>query len=136
MYRNAYNLVLHKHGELLYDGVRSCASTHLERIGDEVARTTDEQLLASLRGCWERHRVTMVMIQDILMYMDRTYVTQNRRLPVYQMGLQIFLDSVARHPRVRSRVQGLLLGHIQAEREGHLIDHGLIRTILSMLADL
>ena len=22
LYRNAYNLVLHKHGELLYDGVR------------------------------------------------------------------------------------------------------------------
>ena len=29
-YRNAYNLVLHKHGELLYTGVRNVVVGHLE----------------------------------------------------------------------------------------------------------
>lgn len=36
----------------------------------------------------------MVMIRDILMYMDRVYVTQNDVDNVYNLGLIIFRDQV------------------------------------------
>ena len=32
----------------------------------------------------------MVMVRDIFMYMDRTYVPQHRRRPVYDLGLWLF----------------------------------------------
>ena len=32
LYRNAYNLVLHKHGELLYRGVCTCVQDHLNKV--------------------------------------------------------------------------------------------------------
>lgn len=36
----------------------------------------------------------MVMIRDILMYMDRVYVKQNEFDNVYNLGLIIFRDQV------------------------------------------
>ena len=37
----------------------------------------------------------MVMIRDILMYMDRVYVQQNNVDNVYNLGLIIFRDQVS-----------------------------------------
>ena len=37
----------------------------------------------------------MVMIRDILMYMDRVYVKQNEFDNVYNLGLIIFRDQVS-----------------------------------------
>ena len=41
LYRNAYTLVLHKHGEMLYKGVEQCITKRLERVAAEVARSSD-----------------------------------------------------------------------------------------------
>jgi cullin 3 len=100
LYRNAYNLVLHKHGELLYNGVRGSVQAHLASVATTMAVCPDEQLLQELSARWGDHQVTMVMIRDILMYMDRTYVTQQKKTAVYDLGLQIFRDSIARHDKV------------------------------------
>ena len=43
------------------------------------------------------------------MYMDRTYVIFNTKMPVYEMGLVVFRDTVARHEDVKGRLQSLLL---------------------------
>ena len=39
-YSNAYTLVLHKHGELLYDGVEKTIGNKLYRTAQEVEKTT------------------------------------------------------------------------------------------------
>jgi cullin 3 len=67
---------------------------------------------------------------------DRTYVTQKRKAPVYDSGLYIFRDTIARNPAIRERLRGLLLRSIELERNGELIDRGLIKSILRMLVDL
>ena len=46
--------------------------------------------LSSLSSVWKEHRVTMVMVRDIFMYMDRTFVQQNRKMTVYELGLFLF----------------------------------------------
>ena len=99
LYRNAYNLVLHKHGELLYDGVKEAVHEHLETVAAVVAATPDEQLLAVTSTCWSDHQVTMVMVRDILMYMDRTYVAQNKKTAVYDVGLQARAQAAPRLAR-------------------------------------
>lgn len=42
----------------------------------------------------------MVMIRDILMYMDRVYVKQNDFDNVYNLGLIIFRDQVSHRFRI------------------------------------
>ena len=119
LYRNAYNLVLHKHGGLLYDGVQDRLTVHLRESGGMLVRIAREQdieggigiggranimgarggsaasdqqykLLQELCTIWKEHRITMVMVRDIFMYMDRTYVPQHRKRPVYDLGLWLF----------------------------------------------
>ncbi|KAL9183411.1 hypothetical protein ACHAXT_005198 [Thalassiosira profunda] len=102
LYRNAYNLVLHKHGGLLYDGVQERLGEHLRRSGGRLVRLAREEnaasggggaeyrLLEEMAHTWREHRITMVMVRDIFMYMDRTYVPQHRKRPVYDLGLWLF----------------------------------------------
>ncbi|KAL8006350.1 putative cullin protein, neddylation [Plasmopara halstedii] len=136
LYRNSYNLVLHKHGDLLYNGVVSVITEHLQEVAQQVAAVSDNVLLMALNDQWVDHQIVMTMVRDILMYMDRTYVTQKRKLPVYDNGLYIFRDIVMRHESVRDRLRARLLFSIERERHGELIDRDLLKSMLRMLIDL
>jgi len=78
----------------------------------------------------------MVMIRDILMYMDRNFVTQYKKVPVYEMGLIIFRENVSGHPRVRTRLLSLMLENIAAERRGEQVDRILLKHTVNMLVEL
>jgi cullin 3 len=101
-----------------------------------VAASPDEQLLERICEQWKEHQVTMVMVRDILMYMDRTYVPQNNKMAVYDLGLRAFRETIACHELVRERLRLLLLENVRSERVGRLIDQTSMKCALYMLADL
>jgi len=137
LYRNAYNLVLHKHGTLLYDGVSDKISLHLLETVERLADVPDSSLLEDMAHTWNEHQITMIMVRDILMYMDRTYVPAQRRRAVYELGLHLFRITVWEHPRVQRRVTELLLAAISSERAGLLTDdRSLLKANLGMLLEL
>jgi len=81
LYRNAYNMVLHKFGDKLYNGLSDTITRHLQAVAGQVADSNDELFLPELKDKWDKHKLSSIMIRDILMYMDRTYVAaQIRRL--------------------------------------------------------
>lgn len=41
LYRNAYTLVLHKHGDMLYRGVEQCVAQRLDSVAAQVAQASD-----------------------------------------------------------------------------------------------
>jgi cullin 3 len=118
LYRYAYNLVLQKYGNILYDGITSKLTYHLQNTVQILQQTHASQLLDAIVYAWREHTVTMVMIRDILMYMDRTYVVQHKRRTVYELGLHLFRITVWEHPSVSKRVCTLLLDAIANERAG------------------
>jgi cullin 3 len=87
LYRNAYNMVLHKNGEKLYSGVKGVITQHLEEVALKqvapafpVSETSGASRRAAsggsgasflkvLKAVWEDHTTCMMMIRDILMYM-------------------------------------------------------------------
>eukprot|EP00397_Hematodinium_sp_SG-2012_P003195 GEMP01003203.1.p1 GENE.GEMP01003203.1~~GEMP01003203.1.p1 ORF type:complete len:773 (+),score=115.20 GEMP01003203.1:90-2408(+) len=136
LYRNAYNLVLHKYGELLYNGVQKVVTNHLKQVARSVTESADHRLLDELKAQWDDHKTTMVMIRDILMYMDRNFVNQYKKIPVYEMGLMIFREHVSGHPRVKDRLLTIMLSTISAERGGEHIDFLLLKHTVTMFVDL
>ncbi|GMI09838.1 hypothetical protein TrRE_jg4936 [Triparma retinervis] len=137
LYRNAYNLVLHKHGEVLYSGVKASVQKHLSAVGARVAQKPDSELLAEVSKCWCDHQLKMVMVRDsICMYMDRTYVAQKKEKPVYDLGLQIFRETIWEKEEVRGRLQHILLDNVLKERNGQLIDRSLMKNVLAMLLEI
>lgn len=136
LYRNAYNMVLHKHGEILYSGLREVVNDHLKGIASTVASSIEDNFLPELRKSWSDHKTSMLMIRDILMYMDRVYVVHNNVPTVYDLGLALFRDNIARNPRIKDRLCNTLLDLIRRERSAEVIDRGLVNAITHMLIDL
>ncbi|CRL00700.1 CLUMA_CG013957, isoform A [Clunio marinus] len=134
LYRNAYTMVLHKHGERLYNGLKEVVTQHLQqKVREDVMRSLNNNFLQTLNQAWTDHQTSMVMIRDILMYMDRVYVQQNDVENVYNLGLIIFRDEIVRHERIRNHLRETLLTMVMNERKGEAIDHILIKNACQML---
>jgi cullin 3 len=136
LYRNAYNMVLHKYGDHLYDGLKSTVLEHLKEVANQVAASVDDNFLTELNKAWSDHKISMLMIRDILMYMDRVYVMHHNVPTVYDLGLMLFRDNVARAPRIKDRILKMILSLIHKERTGEPINRGLLKSITQMLIDL
>ncbi len=61
--------------------------------------------------------------------MDRTYVTQQQKTPVFQLGLELWRDNVVRNTHIRGRLQAILLDFVLKERTGDVINRSLFRAI-------
>lgn len=134
LYRNAYTMVLHKHGEKLYTGLREVVTEHLiNKVREDVLRALNNHFLQTLNIAWNDHQTSMVMIRDILMYMDRVYVQQNNVDNVYNLGLMIFRDQVVRHPIIREHLRTTLLEMVSKERKGEIVDRGAVKNACQML---
>lgn len=134
LYRNAYTMVLHKHGEKLYTGLRDVVTEHLvTKVKEDVLAALNNNFLQTLNSAWNDHQTSMVMIRDILMYMDRVYVQQNNVDNVYNLGLMIFRDQVVRHPTIRDHLRTTLLEMVARERRGEVVDRGAVKNACQML---
>ncbi|KAJ1945094.1 hypothetical protein FBU59_002413, partial [Linderina macrospora] len=149
-YRTAYNLVLSKNGQMLYDGVKGVLEKHLRRcvetdimqhaikVRDEPSISNSERFLSSVRSLWSEHVTAMLMIKDVLMYVDKVFVV-NAHLPcVYDMGMHVFRDQVFQGTdfRLDLATTNALLSQIACERRGEDINKSTMRGIINMLVEL
>jgi hypothetical protein len=59
--------------------------------------------------------------------MDRTYVTQQHKTPVFQLGLDLWRDHVVHNPTIQQRMLAIVSDLIARERAGEVIERSLIR---------
>lgn len=136
LYRNAYTLVLQKHGDLLYNGTKQVVMQHMLRIRESVVENLNNKFLSFLNSCWKDHQTAMPMIRDILLYMDRIYVIQKKVDNVYKMGMVMFCQFVVRYGVIKEHLQQTLLDMVKRERQGELISRPQIRDACQMLVQL
>ena len=109
LYRNAYNMVLHRHGDKLYRGLVEVTKEHLAGVASDVDAARGDTFAVTLENKWREHQKSMSMIRDILMYMDRIYAPPNQLEPVYDLGLSLWRDGVLRDEAINARVRDCLL---------------------------
>ncbi|CAN0923684.1 CUL3A [Linum grandiflorum] len=136
LYRNAYNMVLHKFGEKLYSGLVSTMTAHLKEISKSIEAAQGDSFLEELNRKWNDHNKALQMIRDILMYMDRTYIPSTHKTPVHELGLNLWRDNIIHSTKIQIRLLNTLLELVRRERTGEVIDRGLMRNIIKMLMDL
>lgn len=123
LYRTAYNLVLHKHGELLYDNVRKTTVEMLQPIAQKLINIPDEDLIRSINEIWELEKYVIIMIKDILLYMDKNFVPKMKNfLNVEAMQTNQFKTHVVQNTHIKKRLTYLLLAEIEKERSGEMIE--------------
>eukprot|EP00252_Welwitschia_mirabilis_P001892 TRINITY_DN1185_c0_g1_i1.p1 TRINITY_DN1185_c0_g1~~TRINITY_DN1185_c0_g1_i1.p1 ORF type:complete len:733 (-),score=125.87 TRINITY_DN1185_c0_g1_i1:316-2514(-) len=136
LYRNAYNMVLHKYGEKLYSGLVATMTSHLKEIAKSIEASQGSLFLEEVNRKWVEHNKALQMIRDILMYMDRTYVTNVNKTPVHELGLNLWRDHVVHASKIKDRLQLTLLDLVRQERTGEVINRGLMRNVIKMLTEL
>ncbi|GAB2280287.1 hypothetical protein Dimus_014929 [Dionaea muscipula] len=136
LYRNAYNMVLHKFGERLYSGLVATMTARLKEISKSIEAAQGGSFLEELNRKWTDQNKALQMIRDILMYMDRTFVPGAHKTPVHDLGLNLWRDTVIHCVNIQTRLLNTLLDLILRERTGEVINRGLMRNIIKMLMDL
>ncbi|CAK5283786.1 unnamed protein product [Mycena citricolor] len=139
-HRFAYNMVLHKNGAMLYNGVKELITENLDHLantqvipvfpsgaGDGTVQSQDaEVLLKALRNIWDDHTSNMVRLGQILKYMDRVY-TKTAQVPeIWDAGLALFLERIFR-PLIKDHLITAILNQVRYERHGHTVNRSAIK---------
>eukprot|EP00669_Euglena_mutabilis_P007461 TRINITY_DN2744_c0_g1_i2.p1 TRINITY_DN2744_c0_g1~~TRINITY_DN2744_c0_g1_i2.p1 ORF type:complete len:745 (+),score=305.73 TRINITY_DN2744_c0_g1_i2:43-2277(+) len=136
LYSTAYTIVLHKHAEVLYAGVEETMTTHIVAEKTKVLQHPDSRFLQELLEQWDGHRTAVSMIRDILMYMDKNYVPQCKKLGVYDLGVRIFGEHMLQDKKASERVQTLTLTIIHQERNGEMAPQRmLLKNLTKMMTE-
>ncbi|KAK3941102.1 Cullin-domain-containing protein [Diplogelasinospora grovesii] len=172
LYRASYKIVLRKKGGLLYERVKTFEEEWfrdhiMPRITELITknlvtvaliqapgtsaherREMGEKFLRGVMGAWNDHNMSMNMIADILMYLDRTYTAETKMPSIFAATIGLFRDNILRntlgaaaedlnHDFVMFDIlNAVMLDMIDLEREGDIIDRHLLRKVVSMLEDL
>ena len=85
--RNAYNMVINKFGDYLYNGLVETLKKHLEGVAEKIASAQGELFLRELKLRWDHHNKSMQMIRDILMVCLSNFLLnlEKRYLCLHQM---------------------------------------------------
>lgn len=78
-------LVLHKHGEMLYTNVKNTTAELLKPIAAKILSAHDDEFLEELNTVWIEKKLCIIMIKDILLYMDKNYVPKMKLQSVEHM---------------------------------------------------
>ena len=137
LYRKAYDLVIHKYGELLYNGVGESFKGQSLLIFSQLQNETPQLLFENFFRSWTDYKSAINMIKDILMYMDKNYVMSKSLMPVYELGVSAFRNYVILNPGISERVTEWILENIQKDRNMQMmsIDKILLKNVIGTLAE-
>jgi len=109
---------------------------HLQEMRRSVEAAQGGLFLEELQRKWDDHNKALQMIRDVLMYMDRTYIPSSKKTAVFDLGLELWRDTVVRSAKIHGRLLDTLLDLIHSERMGEVINRSLMRSTTKMLMDL
>ncbi|CAZ83191.1 unnamed protein product [Tuber melanosporum] len=138
VYRNAYKLVLKKHGDRLYGNVKKLVGEHLQMVAVNDRRTVGTKFLERLKFVWEDHQLCMGMMKEVLMYMDRVFCADHKIPSIYVSCMGLFRDHILRHPEynIGNALNSVIMDQIKMERDGDIINRATIRACVYMLEGL
>ncbi|ODV77224.1 Cullin-domain-containing protein [Suhomyces tanzawaensis NRRL Y-17324] len=138
LYRKAYVLVLRKFGAKLYDNVAALITQHLLQRREYLLSIKDgiEEFMKSILLEWNEHLQAMKFISDVLMYLNRVYVKENKKLLIYDLGIQLFKDHIIKHgnDEVGKKIIDIIITEITRNRNGEVITSNMyISKLINML---
>eukprot|EP01051_Picozoa_sp_SAG22_P001221 SAG22_NODE_46_length_24705_cov_89.861010_5_plen_689_part_00 len=95
--------------------------------------------MPTLQRQWKDFKLAIVLIRDVCMYLDRTWVDkqpQPRPPQVFELGLALFRDTVVRDGRVGQRLLSTMLDYVKQEREGRVVPRDIAKTVVDMMCDI
>ena len=125
--------------EQVYAQLRELVEGHTREMVQQFLGESMDKLIfmKKMNEAWSGHCQQIIMVRSIFLFLDRTYVLQQPGvLSIWDLGLDTFRRHILTHQLVQTRtVEGILM-LIEQERHGDMVDRGLLKSLLRMLADL
>lgn len=87
-------------------------------------------LLSELKHRWQNHQIMNKWLKKFFTYLDRYYVKHHSLPTLSQAGLRCFRDRV--YDEIKEQATGAILGLINEEREGRIIDKSLVKSVIEL----
>lgn len=100
-------MVLYKNGEELYSVMEAAMALEVHIIcrSLDAAPADSTDFLQRLLAMWKHHiRAVNFIRENISMSMDRTFIPTNHKTPIYELGLRLWRDNIARSDKIRARL--------------------------------
>lgn len=128
LYRKAYILVLRKQGSKLYENVSQLITQHLLERREVLLKSSESfgnggDFLKFLLSEWTEHLQSMKFISDVLMYLNRVYVKEHKKLLIYDLGIQLYKTNVIKYNNneVGEKLLDIMIDEITKSRRGEVI---------------
>ncbi|OZJ04946.1 hypothetical protein BZG36_01755 [Bifiguratus adelaidae] len=149
LYKSCENLCAHKMGSKLYTLLHVEFESHIQAIADGLRKATanaaahvqrndatEEAYLVAVNACWTAHCSQTMWIRSIFLVLDRTYVLQSGERSLWDMGLQLFRQTVLEANDIQYKTLNGISELISKERKGEAIQRPLLKSVLRMFVDL
>ena len=140
LYHSVEDLCVHNLAPKVYSQLQQLCDHHAETTISALASWASLDAVAFLDHvgrAWETYCKQTLLIRQIFLYLDRTYVFNFAAArSIFDMGLQLFRAHLGRHPEVERKLVDGLLTLVDAERNGEAVDHSLLKELLRMLSNL
>ncbi|CAG0903712.1 unnamed protein product, partial [Darwinula stevensoni] len=103
-------------------------------VREDLLESPPSDFLQTLTLAWTDHKISLVIMRDILSHMERVYVPQHGVEDVYGLGLTLFRDHVIKYGEIKEQLKEALSDTVARERRGEAVDRSMIRDITTMLA--
>ncbi|CAJ2647921.1 unnamed protein product [Trifolium pratense] len=135
LYSEAYNMVILGQVTRLYMVSVTIMTSHVKEISKSIEEAAEgDFFLEELSRKWNDYKMAIQNIENILIYMDRTYVRKNDKTPIRDLGLNLWRDNVVYSAQIQSQLQNTLVELLHGERIGKVINNkDLIRNTFMML---
>ncbi|KDO33656.1 hypothetical protein SPRG_01614 [Saprolegnia parasitica CBS 223.65] len=90
-----------------------------------------------LVGLWEEFCSDLLMIRNLCLYLDRTYVMQTPGVAsIYDMGLTCFQEALHVLPALESKITTAFLREVERERHGETVQRQHLKSLVRMTSAL
>lgn len=140
LYHSVEDLCVHNLSTKVFTQLREECDQHALRTLDLLASWSTLDAIAFLDHVgrtWDRFCDQLLLIRQVFLYLDRTYVlTSSSSRSIFDMGLEFYRAHLSKHPEIELKTVEGLLALIDAERNGDAVDRTLLRNLLKMLSSL
>ncbi|RHY47632.1 hypothetical protein DYB35_013555, partial [Aphanomyces astaci] len=139
LYGLVTDLCHQKKAAWLYELLQKHLAAYVERTLKSACEEHGILLMESavfverLVGIWEEYCSDLLMIRNLCLYLDRTYVIQTSNVAsIYDMGVGCFQATIQTLPPLEAKVTSSFLQEVERERYGETVQRNHLKSLVRM----
>ena len=135
LYQAVEDMCKHKMAGSLYTRLQLKCQSHVAKVVHllSAVQGTGAPLLQAVAEAWKQHKQQMLLIRQVFMYLDRTYMAASTpHSTLWAMGLHQFGEVWRQEEGVRRRTTRAVLDALMASRTGEAVDLATLAVVVRM----